>query len=398
MNILFVPSWYPSPSDPLPGIFFRDQAIALAQNFPDVNVGVSTWGQNDERLLLWSGKPLQSFGKIINLKKPAPSIVTISTNLVEYFCPAYTWTSKLYNGNFKQIIASNLFNLEEFQDKFGKIDIIHAHVGFPGGYIAKQLAKRCNIPYVITEQMSPFPHDSFIKSDGSMHKRLTEAYSASSCNIAISDALANRMKYYQIERIKKIPNLIDDNMFQAPISHNKNLPFTFFTLGRMVPQKGIDILLKAFSKIKNAAILKIGGAGENLPMYKNLAVELQIEDKVEWLGALNRTQSLSEFQNCDAFVLPSRHESMGVVFAEAMACGKPVIGTICGGPEEFINDTNGYLITPENEQLLVEAMENMINNHDRFDATKIRKQCANLFSSEVISHQIMDVYRQVLAG
>lgn len=396
MNILFIPSWYPSASRPLPGIFFKDQAVALARQFTDLNIGISTWGQNDERLLLWSRQPFQSLKKLLIRSKPKHSVNTLDDNLVEYFSPAYTWSSKVFLGNFSQIIQSNLSNLNEFQHEFGKVDIIHAHVGYPGGYIAKQLSEMRKIPYVITEQMSPFPHNSFIRIDGSLDEKLNSAYAGSSRNIAISEALVNQMKKFGIQRITKIPNLVDDTLFQSNFSNKENLPFTFFTLGRMVPQKGFDILLHAFSKLKKSAILKIGGDGQYLSFYKNLAGELQIENKIEWLGELNRNQALHEFRNCDAFVLPSRHESMGVVFAEAMACGKPVIGTVCGGPEEFINNTNGYLIESENENMLIEAMENMIQNHDRFDAVQIKKQCADQFSSKVICKQITEVYHHVL--
>ena len=396
MNVLFIPSWYPSVTDPLPGIFFKDQAVALTRQFKELNIGISTWGQNDERLLLWSGQLFQSLNKLLFQEKPKSSKNTTNDNLVEYFSPAYTWSSKVFHGNFKQIIESNLSNLTMFQRAFGKVDIIHAHVGFPGGYIAKKLSKMYKIPYVITEQMSPFPHENFIHTDGSPDKKLIAAYAGSSMNIAISEASASKMKKYKIQRIKKIPNLVDDAMFQSSLPDAENLTFTFFTLGRMVPQKGIDVLLKAFSKMEKNAVLKIGGDGDYLREYKNLARELLIENKIEWLGALNRNQSMDEFRNCDAFVLPSRHESMGVVFAEAMACGKPVIGTVCGGPEEFINDSNGYLIEPENENMLMDAMVSMIQNRDGFDSAQIRKQCADQFSSKVICNQIMDGYQQVL--
>ena len=397
MNVFLIPSWYPSPTDPLPGIFFKEQAMALSRQFPDIRIGVSTWGQNDERLLLWAGRPLQSLSKLIFKSKPKSSIkIYQDGNVIEYLTPTYTWSSKLFHGNMKQIIQSNLLNLKEFQHANGKVDIIHAHVGFPGGYIARELSEIHKIPYIITEHMSPFPHNCFKSGDGLLDKRLMMAYTGSSGNIAVSKALASQMKNHGIPRITIIPNLVEDEMFKSISPKNENVSFTFFALGRMVPQKGIDILLKAFSALKTRAVLRIGGDGEYLHTYKNLAKKLQIEDKIEWLGELNRKQALHEFQHCDAFVLPSRHESMGVVFAEAMACGKPVIGTICGGPEEFINESNGYLIEPENENMLAEAMENMIQNHNRFDSEYIRQQCSSRFSPEVICRQIMNVYQETL--
>lgn len=397
MNIFFIPSWYLSPTDPLPGIFFKEQAQALAKYNPEIKIGISTWGQNDERLLLWAGRPLQSLFKLIFKTKPRSSVERYQYgHITEYFTPTYTWSSRIFHGNMKHILQANLSNLDTFQHTHGKVDIIHAHVGFPGGYIAKKVSEIHDIPYVVTEQMSPFPHRYFENADGTLDSRLREAYSGSSKNIAISEALANQMQNHGISRISLIPNLVEEAMFESLLHKNANESFTFFALGRMVPQKGIDILLKAFSTLKTEAALRIGGDGEYVHTYKNLASKLQIEDKIEWLGELDRKQALHEFQHCDAFVLPSRHESMGVVFAEAMACGKPVIGTICGGPEEFINESNGYLIDPENEYLLSKSMKNMIQNYDRFDAEDIRQQCADRFSSEVICRKIMDVYQKVI--
>lgn len=397
MNILFIPSWHASPTNLNSGVFIKEQCLALAEYYPKSNIGISTWGQNDERLLLWSGQPFRSLGKLFLHLKPKASKKKFKDNLVEYFTPRYTWSSKILRGNMDQIIKSNQLNLEEFQHSFGKVDVIHAHVGFPGGYIARRLSETNNIPYIITEQMSPFPHKYYKKLDGSLSKGLSLAYKDSSRNIAISNALACQMKKFEIHGIVKIPNLINENFFTYPLKKKDTKKFIFFTLGRMVPQKGIDILLKAFSKLNTEAVLKIGGDGDYASEYKKLATKLQIEDKIEWLGELNRTQALQEFQNCNAFVLPSRHESMGVVFGEAMACGKPVIGTICGGPEEFIDESNGYLIEAENELMLIKAMEKMIKYHDQFDAENIRQQCWEKFSTKVICRQIMSVYQEVIA-
>ena len=160
----------------------------------------------------------------------------------------------------------------------------------------------------------------------------------------------------------------------------------------MVPQKGIDTLLQAFAHSNLDAFLRIGGNGAYTRQYKRLANELGIGDNVTWLGELDKRTALYEYQNCDAFVLPSRHESMGVVFVEAMACGKPVIASICGGPEEFVNDDCGYLVVPENEVDLAMAMNKMINNHKRFIPEIIRDHVLSGFSKKVVSKQIVDLY------
>ena len=82
MNVFFVPSWYPSKNDPLVGHFFKDQAIGLTKTFPDLNIGVSIWGQNDERLLLWASEPFKSMGKVINqnsIQETYPTLATFET-------------------------------------------------------------------------------------------------------------------------------------------------------------------------------------------------------------------------------------------------------------------------------------------------------------------------------
>ena len=397
MNVFFIPSWYPSDTSALPGIFFQDQAYSIGKHFPDANIGISIWGQNDDRLLLWARQPVKTVIKILNKSKLTLSEQSITNkNVTEYFSPTFTWSSKLFHGNMRQIIKANLQNLKKFEDAYGAVDIIHAHVGYPAGYIAKKVSEIHDIPYVITEQMSPFPHRYYITKKGKLNSKLMLVYQGSSRNIAISNALADSMLDFGIQKIIKIPNLVDELFFTPREKSEQDEEFTFFSLGRMVPQKGFDILIKAFAKIKSKAKLRIGGDGENLSNYKQLSQSLGLECKIDWLGELDKNSARIEFQNCDAFVLPSRHESMGVVFAEAMACGKPVIGTICGGPEEFINESNGYLVTPGDEKELAIAMEKMIKNHRHFDSTTIRNQFEKRFSSAVVCRQIMEVYTNVI--
>lgn len=397
MNVFFIPSWYPSTSDPLPGIFFREQALALARASEDIHVGISTWGQNDERLLLWAAEPIKNGLKLFFQQKPKSSTKQLmGTKAVEYFNPAYTWTSKLCKGNISSILKANSDNFHAFENHVGRVDIIHAHVGYPAGYIAGLISKEMRIPYIITEQMSPFPHKYFINKSGRLISELREAYQGADKIIAISSALASAMEHHNLKEITVIPNLVDEEFFK-PVDHSiRNQEFTFFSLGRMVPQKGIDILLKAFASMHSKAQLRIGGDGPHLNEYRRLARDLKIDHKIIWLGQLDKNQALKEYQNCDAFVLPSRHESMGVVFAEAMACGKPSIATICGGPEEFIDDSVGYLASPEDVAGLQESMEKMLSNFSLFDPGLIRRKFEERFSSRVVTLKIREVYERVI--
>lgn len=397
MNIFFIPSWYPSPNQPLPGIFFREQAIALARNYPSqVRVGISTWGQNDDRYLLWAGEPVKSIGKIFKTKAVSTQKQVDPFGFVEYHTPTFTWTDKIAHGNIQGIIRANERNLQAFAKDAGDIDIIHAHVGYPAGYIAKKLSEIHGIPYLITEQMSPFPHKYFIAREGKLKTKLREAYAHSACNIAISGSLADKMNTKGIERIRVVPNLIDEQFFIPLHSSRPRQTPVFFTLGRMVSQKGIDILLKALARCTQNLQLRIGGDGPLLHKYDRLAKNLGIENKVQWLGPLDKHAALLEYQQCDAFVLASRHESMGVVFAEAMACGKPVIGSVCGGPEEFITEQTGLLIPANDISALAKALEKMSKIHDQYPAKDIRAACLSQFSAGVISKKLMDIYEQIL--
>jgi len=398
MNVFFIPSWYPSATSPLPGVFFREQALALGKNYEDLNVGISTWGQNDERLLLWAREPLQSLRKMLYLKKPQPYInKLIADRVIEYISPEYTWTSRFRKGNLKAIVRVNFQNLKLFQQQFGKTDIIHAHVGYPGGYLAKIISEKTGLPYVITEQMSPFPHGGFLTSNYQLIPELQSAYKHSMQNIAISNALAKKMKSFGVENTVVIPNLVDEDFFRPPRNEELHHQCIFFTLGRMVPQKGIDILLKAFAQTGANACLRMGGSGPSLLEYQALAKKLGIENKVLWLGELSKNEALLEFQNCHAFVLPSRHESMGVVFAEAMACGKPVIATVSGGPEEFVTKDVGMLVSAGSVSELSNALAFMAKSFHQYDSQHIRDVFEERFSSRRIVSKIRRVYEKAVS-
>ncbi len=373
MNIFFIPSWYPSEDAPLAGIFSKEQAVAFSRHYRDARLGISLWGQKSESNLLWAKDPVRNLRKLLLYKQQQAYEKQLYPNYWEFYTPALTWTDKLLNGNIRNIIAANEKNIERFSAIAGKISLIHAHVAFPAGFVAMELARKHQLPYLITEQMSPFPFSCYMSGGQIMEKVLLPLQHANQV-IAISPHAAADIKSKTGVSPILIPNPVDEGLFSPITPPPATVPFTFFTLGRMVPQKGIPDLLKAVSLIKHQAVkFRIGGDGENKQQYQQLAEGLGVAHKIQWLGSLNRREAASEFQQCNAFVLSSIHESMGVVYAEALACGRPIIATRCGGPDFIVNSSNGLLTEVGNPHQLAEAMDSMISSYASYQPQLIRE-------------------------
>ena len=393
MNIFYIPSWYPSKYNVYSGVFFKEQAMAIAK-FQDCNIAVSLWGQNDFNL------PLRNpFRTVMNIKKglnEKKNTCKVFDNLYEIYNPKILWTDKL-NGRTPRVFDVNHENYEKALEIFKDIDVIHAHVSYPGGYAAMMLSRLYKKPYIITEHMGPFPFKDFLKK-GKLTNKVRLPLINASRTIAVSNSLADRVSYFGIKRPIVIPNLVDESLFKIGDGYKENRKFTFFTLCGMRPQKGIIDLLNAINKVgnyKSNISFRLGGVGEKLKEYREYSKELSLDNKVEWLGQLSREDIINEFQKCDAFILTSHHETFGIVFAEANACGRPIIATRCGGPEHIVNESNGLLVDQQNIEQISEAIIYMIDNIKRYDPIIIREDFLKRFSREVVTDQIYKQYLEV---
>ncbi|MNP70802.1 GDP-mannose-dependent alpha-(1-6)-phosphatidylinositol monomannoside mannosyltransferase [compost metagenome] len=99
---------------------------------------------------------------------------------------------------------------------------------------------------------------------------------------------------------------------------------------------------------------------------------------------------------CNCFVLPSDYETFGVVYIEAIASGKPIIGTKNGGAEDIITDTNGIIVDKKNIDKLAKALVYMKNNELKFDPEKIREEAISKYSGDVIINKLKGVYKELL--
>lgn len=275
--------------------------------------------------------------------------------------------------------------LKKVLQKYDHIDAIHGHFGRVTGYAMYKAKKLFGIPYIITE------HDSLLaagRESKYTFKILKKVYYNAMCRIAVGKSFAQVLEEKYKSSFIYIPNIVDFSVFSdgKKVEHDQ---FTFVSVGNLIERKAMDITIRGFAeccKIKHNAKLVVIGDGPQREALEKLVDELDLRDKVEFTGRLERYKIKTIFLKSDCFVLMSRNETFGVVYIEAMASGLPVIATRCGGPESFVNEENGILVDVDSVDQLVEAMKKMLET--KYDAEKLRQFCLDNFSPEIVAKKI----------
>ncbi|MDQ0059273.1 glycosyltransferase family 4 protein [Paenibacillus harenae] len=196
------------------------------------------------------------------------------------------------------------------------------------------------------------------------------------------------------ERIKVIPNGFDEKRFR-PSAHENEVT-QLITVCRLVPAKGLDILLKACAELKrrgNPFVLHIIGDGPIREELEALAVELDLYDDIIFYGYMLHPEEFMPF--FDVFVLPSRAEAFGSVFAEAALCWLALVGTNVGGIAEQIDDgVNGLLVPPEDPIALAEALEKVVTDPSyRYNLARAGwDKAKKVYSLQRVISQLKKVY------
>ncbi|GKX68075.1 glycosyltransferase family 4 protein [Inconstantimicrobium mannanitabidum] len=160
------------------------------------------------------------------------------------------------------------------------------------------------------------------------------------------------------------------------------------SVGRMHTQKGFDMLIEAWAKVKkqdNEWKLRIAGDGDEFEKVKNKAVELQVEDSVEFLGLINNVAE--EYLDASIYVMSSRFEGFPMVLLEAMSFGLPVVSFDCHtGPRDIIKQNeDGLLVSPNDTNKLANQLIKLMKDDElRHDMGRNAKENIKRFSIDNI--------------
>lgn len=390
MNIVIIPAFFQTKSRKTLGSFFLEQARALQKKGHKVTILYCD---------TYSIKCVKDWFAYSEEKSEIIEGIQIYRN--RCFCP-------LKHGieGHRKAFANGIQKLYDQYMKGNKPDIIHAHCCVWAGYAAMKLSEQIGVPYVVTEHATLFQLHRDEISVGN-NAIIQQVYQKAARVICVSRAFARLIESYRTD-IDVVGNVVNCDIFTPPkVSKNHNeirfLTVCYMEKEAQLYKKGMDILIQSWTEIvkENTNVkLVIGGGGKAVQKVVDWTKEYHVTDSVEFLGTLNRQQVVEQMQMCDCFVLPSRYETFGVVYIEAMACGKPVIAVANGGPDDFVKDFNGMLIKPDVEELTgaINKMIKRLKGYDYYYEEEISSYIKNLFSYDSIAGKLLEVYKSILTS
>lgn len=307
----------------------------------------------------------------------------------------------LFNGPFTPTLFFKLLS-----DDY---DLIHVHLPDPANsifaWITSMVKKK---PLYVTY------HADIIKEKW-YHKPFTFTYSiflgqilkkakriiATTPNYVTESQIPKKYR----DKISIVPNFVDINRFTPLIygrrirqQHNidEKRKVVYF-LGRLVPYKGVDYLIKAYAEVKKAvpdSTLIITGRGPLESELRRLAADLKVEDVI--FVQVSEEDIPEYYAACDLFVLPSvtRAEAFGIALAEAMACGKAVITTNISGMPYVVGEA-GLTVPPKDEKALATAIIKLLkdDNLRKELGSKARERVEEEFNQDYVTEKILGIYK-----
>lgn len=296
------------------------------------------------------------------------------------------------------------------------IQILHAHFAWPSGFAALLAKREVNKPLLVTLHGVDILKDVSIGYGARLHEHVDYAVRKV---LKVADRVIVASKYVYEEALKAgcpqgnlmhIPNGVDINRFNPALEGStirnqlniKDDDPVVFTVRAHVPKNGIEYLVKASTIIvrnfRNAKFI-IGGEGPLRKYHELLARKLGVSENFFFTGYIPESQLPCYYAASGVFVTPSVIEAFGLVTAEAMACGKPVVGSDVGGiPDTIVDGANGFLVKPKDPKDLADKILFLMEHPEvaRKMGKEGRKMAEEKFDVKKRVERIVQLYSQLM--
>lgn len=303
--------------------------------------------------------------------------------------------------------------------KKNNLDVVEAPLTFGDGLVFSLIKLR---PFVVSLHTPSFIMSKIYNISGlsysrwqMLEKTLLENADRILCNTSINaNLIANRYKV-DYSKMRIVPHGISIEKYHFSnhgLKGKKGLSGKKIVLfvGRLEKRKGVDLLLKAIPdvvrQIPNVVFVFIGADTKTSPAggsYRQYILEQSkvncFQSHICLIGWVSEEELIEFYFSCDVFVAPSIYESFGLVYLEAMACGKPVIGTDIGGIPEVVNkNKTGLLIPLGNKQALIDSLVDLLIDEKKREliGKTARQEVEENFTDTVMAKKTLKVFEELI--
>jgi len=280
-------------------------------------------------------------------------------------------------------------------------DVVQLNVIQKQGLLAMWLKKRYGIPYVIVEHWTGYlPENHTVAKNGFHTRFMKRICSGAEVVMPVSTQLTEAMQAlgFCAKRWEKIDNVVDDFFFDPRVKSQESKVKTLLNITCFdEPHKNVIGLLRAakmLSEKRQDWQLVIVGTGVDYNEVYHYAQDLDLpKGLLCWTGELTPQEVAEQMHRADALVLSSRYETYGVVLAEAVAAGIPILSTPVGIAEEVADLIVPQEIAQHKPGRFAEFLETILWNTDRFTD---RIQNTDRFTAEAIGKKLKAIYDSCL--
>ena len=286
-------------------------------------------------------------------------------------------------------------------------DIIHvanpAVLGLGGLFYAKKL----NIPLVAsyhTHLPQYLHHYGLGMLEGLLWELLKSGHNQADLNLCTSTAMVEELRNHGIERVDLWQRGVDTELFQPAyanlemrnyLSQGKPESRILLYVGRLGVEKEIDRIKPILEAIPNACLALVGDGPNRQTLEQHFA-----NTPTHFVGYLRGQELASAYASADAFIFPSRTETLGLVLLEAMAAGTPVVAANSGGiPDIVTNGINGHLFDPADEKGAITATQKLLAQSEERETLRQNARAeAERWGWSAATQQLRNYYQKIISA
>jgi glycosyltransferase involved in cell wall biosynthesis len=287
-----------------------------------------------------------------------------------------------------------------------RYDLSFAFAGVPAGAISYALKLSHNLPYLVSLQGADIP--GFEARYNYLYPVLKPVLRRIWRNAGVVTAISKehqRLAHQTMPEldIPIIYNGVDTQTFKPFANFRQDPEINLLCVGRLIDRKGQHHLLRAFANLcascDRPLRLILAGTGDAEKALKQLAADLGVAGRVNFIGFVARHDMQTVYPQADIFVLPSQNEGMSIALLEAMASGLPVIVTDTGGTAELVQEgLNGHIVPWADVSKLTEALAKLVANQEiRQCMGRGSRQIAERFSWPAITRAYLELCARIVA-